>query len=573
MKIFTKKKSIGQILVEKGKISESDLDLVLRTQQKKNEKIGKIFIDMGLITTHDFYRALAEQLDLPFLSLKDFPAEPPVIPRLTSKFLKENRIFPLKKLDGRIEFAVSDPYNLDALENISIALKKGYSTVITPEEDILTAIEQHYGAGVTSMEKIIESMSDEDLDIYGSEELEDIDHLRDIASEAPVIQLVNLFLSKAIEMNASDIHIEPGEKDLKIRYRIDGILQDFHTPPKRLQPAIISRIKIMSELNIAERRLPQDGRANFRVGVKEVDLRISTIPTIYGENVVMRILDRSSTMLSLEDLGFAKIHYEAFSKVIESPHGLLLVTGPTGSGKTTTLYAALNKINSREKMIITIEDPVEYELPGINQIQVKPQINLTFANGLRSIVRQDPDIVMVGEIRDLETAEIAVQSALTGHLVLSTVHTNDSTSTITRLSDMGLENYLVASCLVGILAQRLVRLICKNCKVEKTIDAASLHGLGLAHDETGTLTIFEGRGCEQCRETGYRGRTGIYEFLPMTNKIKDLVMDEVSATAIRQTAMKEGLKTLRDDGWDKVKRGLTTIEEVFRITQEESLNA
>jgi general secretion pathway protein E len=392
-----------------------------------------------------------------------------------------------------------------------------------------------------------------------------------MASEGPVIRLVNLIITRAIELRASDIHFEPFEDQFRVRYRIDGVLHDVESPPKRLQAAIASRVKIMAKLNIAERRLPQDGRIMLRVKGKEIDFRVSSIPTIHGESIVLRILDKSSIVLDIGTLGFPEDTLGGFTDLIQRPHGIILVTGPTGSGKTTTLYCALEKINSPEKKIITVEDPVEYQLSGINQIQVKAAIGLTFANSLRSIVRQDPDVILIGEIRDAETAEIAIHSALTGHLVLTTLHTNDAPSAITRLIDMGTEDYLLSSTVIGILAQRLVRVACPFCREPYSPSPAVLKEMKLNSSDLAGLKVSEVKGCEKCSNTGYWGRTGIYEFLKVTDDIQKLILGKKDSNIIKEAARKNGLRTLREDGWLKVKQGITTISEVLRVTQEEVL--
>ncbi|MGH7964938.1 MAG: type II secretion system ATPase GspE, partial [Candidatus Binatia bacterium] len=405
---------------------------------------------------------------------------------------------------------------------------------------------------------------------YLEDDQEDVEHLRDLASEAPVIRLVNALIARALEQRASDIHIEPFEKELRVRYRIDGILHDVDAPPRKLQAALISRVKLMAKLNIAERRLPQDGRIKLRMLGREIDLRVSTLPTLYGESVVLRILDRSSIVVSLDSLGFPRDTLEEFDTLITRPYGMILVTGPTGSGKTTSLYGALDKINSPDKKIITIEDPVEYQLRGVNQIHVKPQIGLTFANGLRSIVRQDPDVIMIGEIRDYETAEIAVQAALTGHLVFSTLHTNDAAGAVSRLLEMGVEDYLLASSLLGIMAQRLVRTLCRHCRrpVEGGVRPTG-NGSGTNGQEIVPMAVYEPQGCEECAMTGYHGRSGIFELLPLSEGVRQLILKRASADIIKNCAVSEGMRTLREDGWRKVSEGTTTVAEVLRVTQDE----
>jgi general secretion pathway protein E len=427
------------------------------------------------------------------------------------------------------------------------------------ESEILDQLEKLYGGDENGNEKLIETLGD---GFAGDEE--NIEHLRDLASETPVIRMVNLIISRAVESRASDIHIEPFEHDLRLRYRIDGVLHNVDAPPNQMRAAIISRIKLMAKLNIAERRLPQDGRIKLKVLGREIDLRISTLPTMYGESVVMRILDKSNTaLMDLRLIGFPNDLYEKICEMTSKPHGIFLVTGPTGSGKTTTLYSAMKRINIPDRKIITIEDPVEYQMDGVNQIHVNPQIGLTFATGLRHIVRQDPDVIMIGEIRDLETAEIAIRSALTGHLVFSTLHTNDATSAVTRLIDMGVEDYLLASSLIGVLAQRLVRVNCKHCKRPEVVPAAVLED-----SSEGFVKIQRGAGCEQCAHTGFESRIGIFELLDIDDAMRTLIVTNPDANVLRSAALKAGMQTLKDDGWKKVLAGVTTPDEVMRVTQE-----
>src|SRR5438876_3117338 len=427
------------------------------------------------------------------------------------------------------------------------------------------AVDRNYdGANATALQRIVEGMDEE----RSGDGDEDVNHLRDMAFEAPVVRLVNLLVENAITAEASDIHIEPFEDTLRIRYRIDGILYDQEAPPRRLQAAVTSRIKIMAEMNIAERRLPQDGRIRVNLHGARVDIRVSSIPTVHGESIVMRLLQRSSVFLPLDKLGFPADTLKRFDALIKRPHGIILVTGPTGSGKTTTLYGALDKINSPDRKIITVEDPVEYQLKGVNQIAVKPKIGLSFATGLRHIVRQDPDVILVGEIRDLETAEIAIQASLTGHLVFSTLHTNDAPSAITRLQDMGVEPYLLSSVLEGVLAQRLVRRICQVCRVPEVASPADIEALAIDADPH--TKLFRGLGCDDCRGTGYRGRTGIYELFPITEDVRSLVLRRASSREIRRVAIDQGMVTLRQDGWSRAVEGVTTIEEVLRVTQEDA---
>ena len=513
----------------------------------------------------EMVQELSQQFGLSYLSILQYPETPYRCDRLSYKFLKQNKVFPLTLRDNLLTIAVTDPRDVSTLDAIRLATGYQLDLCLSTERDILESLEKFYGAGTDTMDEIIEDIETTDLDTISEEE--DVDHLRDMASEAPVIRLVNLIITRAIESRASDIHIEPFERDLKVRYRIDGMLHDVESPPRRLKAAITSRVKIMAKLNIAERRLPQDGRLKLRVAGKEIDFRVSTIPTLFGESIVMRLLSRESLILNLEELGFPPKPLATFENLIKRPYGMILVTGPTGSGKTTTLYAALDKINCPDKKIITVEDPVEYQLHGVNQIQVKPQIGLTFASGLRSIVRQDPDIILIGEIRDAETAEIAIQSALTGHLVFSTLHTNDASGAITRLLEMGVEDYLLASSLIGVLGQRLVRVICPYCKEPLPVQETIKEGIsGVLSDKP---AIYQGKGCEHCTYTGYLGRSGIFEILPITDEIKNLILKRADATTIKDLALKQGMITLRDDGWRKAREGITTVAEVLRVTQEE----
>jgi len=466
--------------------------------------------------------------------------------------------------DGTLTVAMADPLDADAREAVARATGKRVEVLAGTEEEVRETIEKAYGESSSSMERIVEQVSEEAPESAADEKVE---QLIGVASEAPIIRLVNFIMARAIERGASDIHMEPYEKALRVRYRIDGVLEDVESPPRRLQTAIVSRVKIMARLNIAENRLPQDGRVKLRIGGKAIDFRVSTVPTLYGESVVIRILDQSSVPLNMETLGFSPATLATFRPMVSAPYGMVLVTGPTGSGKTTTLYAALQEIKTSERKIITIEDPVEYQIPGVIQIQVKPQIGLTFASGLRSIVRQDPDVILVGEIRDRETAEIAIHSALTGHMVLSTLHTNDAAGAVTRLLEMGVEEYLLPSCLMGVLAQRLVRTICEDCTAPRDIPKALREEV---LRETGSFPEGElriGRGCEACAGTGFRGRSAIFELLPVTEGLKELVLSRADAGTLRAKAVGEGMRLLREDGWEKVRRGITTIEEVLRVTR------
>ena len=501
------------------------------------------------------------------IPFKDYPKEPVVLDNLSDKMMRESKFVPLEMGDDFLKIAMADPedfYTIDALRvsyGLNIQVCRGRET------DILDTVERLYGAGSQSLETIIEEAGKDIYDIT-SENVEDEDHLRDLASEAPIIRLVNRLIFNAVEQKASDIHFEPFENEFKARYRIDGVLHDVESPPHRLQAAIISRVKIMAKLDIAERRLPQDGRIKLRISDKEIDFRISTIPTLYGESLVMRILDRDTLILDLDKLGFPKNVLEQYTNLAMQPYGMILVTGPTGSGKTSTLYTTLAKINSPENKIITLEEPVEYQLSGVNQIQVNQKIGMSFANGLRSIVRQDPDIILVGEIRDRETAEIAIQSALTGHLLFSTLHTNDAAGAITRLLDMGVESFLLSSTLLGVLAQRLVRVICPECKQRIIPEERLLKSMQMDPGEAAETAFFAGKGCKACRYTGFSGRTAIFEYLPVTGRIRKEIVNKSSAERIKEVAMAAGMLTLREDGWRKVKEGVTTIPEILKVTLE-----
>ncbi len=523
-----------------------------REEKDKEEEINAYRIADGLPAAVKIEEEIDDSLNL----------------RISPKYMEEHRFIPLKMRDSTLRVAFANPHDLYTIDDLKSLLNLEIEPVTASPDEILEAIRKYYGEGADTIEKMVKDMSEEELALV-EERGNGIQDLRDLASQAPVIKLVNLIIMEALKRRASDIHLEAMEDQLRVRYRIDGILHDVSSPAKRFQAAIISRLKIMAELNIAERRLAQDGRIRMKIKDKEIDFRISTVPTLHGESVVIRILDKASILMSLEDLGFSKEMYESFSRLITRPHGIILVTGPTGSGKTTTLYAVLDKINSTEKKIITLEDPVEYQLPGINQIPVKPKIGFTFATGLRSIVRQDPDIIMVGEMRDLETAEIAIHSSLTGHLVFSTIHTNDAPGGVTRMVDMGVESYLVSSAVEGIMAQRLVRRICQSCKEEEKPDRRMVVELELAKDTDRNVTLYHGRGCEECNFTGYRGRIGIFELMVMNDELKHLVIENSALTDLKNGAVRSGMTTLRKDGWKKALAGETTLEEVIRVTQEE----
>ncbi|MEE9910475.1 MAG: type II secretion system ATPase GspE [Deltaproteobacteria bacterium] len=500
-----------------------------------------------------------------YLEPDNFPKVPLVLETISVRFIREHKIVPIDFTENILKVIVADPENEDTLEALRVAVSPDMEIYTSDSQAIEDYLEKYYTQESQDINKLIEDIDDNGLQ-YIREEDEDVGHLKDLASEAPIIRLVNILITRAAESRASDIHIEPFSSVLKVRYRIDGVLHDIDSIPKKLQAAIVSRIKIMAKLNIAERRLPQDGRIKLRVGGSEIDIRVSSIPVLYGESIVMRLLHQEGILIDMEQLGFPADTLATLNKVINTPNGIMLVTGPTGSGKTTTLYAALDKINSPDKKIITVEDPIEYHLEGINQIQTKPQIGLDFPNILRHIVRQDPDIIMIGEIRDLETAEIAIQSALTGHLVFSTLHTNDAPTAITRLLDIGVKNYLLAATVRGIMAQRLVRMICPQCREPDESAVMDERLRGIWGDEP--ITLYHGRGCEQCAHTGFYGRSGIYELLEMDSAIHQLIIRDADARQIREAARRNHMRTLIEDGMLKVKAGVTTINEVFRVTQE-----
>jgi len=554
-------------LIERRLISAEEMDRVLKLQHEQQAPFTRLVVELGFISEDDLLPVLRDHFDLPLTALKDFPttALPLEFSPGAIEFFKHARIVPVK-LDGReLSVAITDPLDIARLHSLELATGLRVKPLLAKEKEIAARIDALFGSGYSSESpgpaaaREIEGIVDE----------EDVAHLRDMASEVPVIRLVNQMLVRALESRASDVHIEPFENQLKVRYRIDGILHEVEPPPRQLRAAVISRLKILAQLNIAERRLPQDGRIKIRLGGKDVDLRIATVPTLYGESVVIRLLERGQIFTQLEALGFPPDLLEQFNAMILKPHGMILVTGPTGSGKTTTLYGALQKINDPGKKIITIEDPVEYQLSGVNQIQVKPQIGLTFANGLRSIVRQDPDVIMVGEIRDSETAEIAVQAALTGHLVFSTLHTNDAAGAISRLLEMGVQDYLLSSSLLGVLAQRLVRRLCAACRKEVPFAGIGDELEVSFPDGSAPRTIWEAVGCEVCSGTGYHGRVGIFELLPVTSEICKVIIERADAGTIRKMAVQQGMRLLRDDGWQKVRQGTTTLAEVLRVTREE----
>jgi len=521
------------------------------------------------MTDELFLQGLARALDMPFLDLPRMSLPTEVIGRITTKLAFQHLIIPTRVENGTLEVAVSNPFDAAMLSALQFDAQCGVALGLAPRLEIEKALKKYYGVGAATLD---EMKDDEPLELLVGEDKE----ITDGDQDASVIKFVNQIIWEAFKDRATDIHFEPAEDELRIRYRIDGILHQTPMPPqlKRYQASILSRIKVMSGMNIAEKRLPQDGRINVRIKGAEIDIRVSTVPTVYGESTSLRLLTRGNIFLSLDKLGFDPQDEQIIREIIIKPHGIFLVTGPTGSGKSTSLYAFLSSINSVHKRIITIEEPVEYELKGINQIAVRPEIGLTFAVGLRHILRQDPNVIMVGEIRDLETAEIGIRAALTGHLVFSTLHTNDAPSAFTRLIDMGIEPFLVASSVEAVMAQRLVRTICTRCSTEQTVEPDYLRKVGFPESEVATTRFLRGLGCEGCRQLGYQGRMGIYELLILDEAIRPLILNHSAASTIAQRAMEQGMRTLRSDGWVKVKAGRTTIEEVLRVTQaEEHLKA
>ena len=554
---------IIDFLVEGGRLKETDVRKAQRLVDDTGENTLALLIRLGLMSERDAAEAQAELLELPLLSSKDYPEVPAGGVDLPMRFMREQHVLPLVDDEDSVTVVMADPREHFVINAVAMATGRDVKVKVGVRSEIDDALERLYGGGRSAMGQIVENLAE---DASGGED--DVEHLRDMASEAPVIRLVNLVMQRAVEARASDIHIEPFENRLKVRYRIDGVLQEVEAPPSSSTAAVISRIKIMAKLNIAERRLPQDGRIMLRVQGKELDLRVSTVPTQYGESVVMRILDRESVVLDFDKLGFTEPLLSRFVRVLNLPHGIILVTGPTGSGKTTTLYTALSKINTPERKIITVEDPVEYQIEGVNQIHVKPSIGLNFASALRAIVRQDPDVIMIGEMRDLETAKIAIQSALTGHLVLSTIHTNDAAGGVTRLLDMGVDDYLLVSTVNGILAQRLVRRLDPNSREPFDVMPEMIEELGLEKfSDQRPLRLYHPRPSEETT-TGYLGRTTIMEFLEMSDPIRRLVMRKEDAGEIHEQARREGMLTMYEDGLAKSLRGETTIEEVLRVTQE-----
>ncbi len=560
---------LGEILLKKELLSEEQLENALSWQKEKGGKLGQVLIGMEMLSEDDLYQTLSEQLSIEYQeNLKGHEIDPELVRRIPIQFAKNYEMIPLERNNGIVSVATSDPLNFFALEDLKKILGAQIKPVLARGDTVLETINRVYDRASASAEGVMGDLATENLDLL-AQELEEPEDLLDVSDEAPIIRLVNSLLFQAVKERASDIHIEPFEKDLVVRFRIDGVLYEILKPPKRFQSSITSRIKIMGGLNIAEKRLPQDGRIRIKIAGRDIDIRLSTVPTSHGERIVMRLLDRDTVLLSVEQLGFDPNQLEQFNSLIQHTHGIILVTGPTGSGKTTTLYAALNQINTPDKNIITIEDPVEYQLQGVSQIQVNPKINLTFANGLRSIVRQDPDVILVGEVRDAETAEIAIQASLTGHLVFSTLHTNDAPSAITRLVEMGVENFLISSSLMATMAQRLIRVLCPHCKVKDAPDPKTLEALSLTDKKD--FDFYTQKGCPECLNTGFMGRSAIYEMLVVDDVIRELINEDADSNYIKKTARQRGMRTLREDAARKALSGQTSLSEVVRVTQEDIL--
>jgi len=546
-------------------ITQAQLDQALAEQRRLNhtKRLGEILVAQRIVSEANLLKVLSRQLDCPVVDLNEQPPDRDALQIVPSEFALRHHLLPLRQTDHTLTVAMADPLDIQSMDDLRLLTGYDVEAVLASPSDIRRALEQFY------MSQMIQDVKEQEQAAAEEDSL-DVADLQKMAREELVIQMVNLLINQAIQDRASDVHIEPFERELRVRYRIDGVLHEVNAPPKRFHPAIISRIKILSDMDIAERRLPQDGRMRIRSSGRQIDLRVSTVPTLYGESAVMRILDKQTAMLGLPELGMFGAMFDRFRRLIQEPHGIILVTGPTGSGKTTTLYAALNEIYSPEKKIITIEDPVEYQLSGINQIQVHPQIGLTFANGLRHIVRQDPDIIMVGEIRDAETVDIAIHAALTGHLVFSTLHTNDAAGAISRLLDMGAEPYLVASSLIGSIAQRLVRINCPRCKTPITEKPVDLNEVGITPDMTRTHPVMAGSGCPECRGVGFRGRSGLFEMLTVDDAIRQMIVKRAASNEIKQYAMRQqGMVTLLQDGRRRILAGDTTVREVLRVCQRE----
>ncbi len=557
-------------LLESGLIDDKKIDECLKLEDETGQTLDRIILRKGYLSEEQVLRILGTALGIVYLEkIAQVPVPSDFVNKVPVQFARNYNLVALTRENGTMRVATSSPFDIHPMDDLATLLGCEVEPVLAPRAEIANIINRAYKQKSDVVDEALGGLDDEDIAGI-TKVIEESDDLLDVANKAPIIKLVNMILFQALKMRASDIHIQPYEDRLQIRYRIDGILYDMEAPPKKVQEAIISRVKVMGKMDIAERRLPQDGRATIRIGESEVDVRISSVPTQYGERIVMRLLDKGARLYELEQLGLGDRNLEIIEKYIHYPNGIIFVTGPTGSGKTTTLYAVLTRINSAEKNVLTLEDPIEYHLPGISQIQVSSKKGLTFAAGLRSLLRQDPDVMMVGEVRDVETARIAIQSALTGHLVFSTLHTNDASGAVTRMLDIGLEPYLVSSSLILVIAQRLVRIICENCKETITpteTDLKKMREVGLSPDMLPRGKFFRGKGCDNCFNTGFVERTGIYEMLPIDDVTRAQIMDRVGSTTIKKKAMERGYKTLRMDGVEKVINSRTTVDVVLKVTQ------
>lgn len=556
---------LGQLLLKAQIINEDQLKTALGEQKLKGVSLSSTLIELGFLTEDDLLSFLHKRYGLPSINLAEVELDPKLVGLIGSDFMHKNQVVPVRRSGSTLYLAMVDPFNVSVIDDVKFRTGYHIESLVASETEIRKAIDRFLDPA-SSITGVLSNFEDADMEVVRHDESFDISELEKTAEEAPVVKLVNLLLADAIGKGASDIHVEPYEKFMRVRYRIDGILYEVMKPPLVMKSAIISRLKIMSQLDIAERRLPQGGRFLIRMQNREMDFRVSVIPTLFGEKVVMRLLDKAKLQLDMTKLGFETEALEIFRQVIHKPYGMILVTGPTGSGKTTTLYSVLSELNKVSDNICTAEDPIEFNLPGVNQVQMHDAIGLNFAASLREFLRQDPDIILVGEIRDLETAEIGVKAALTGHLVLSTLHTNDAPSTISRLLDMGVEPFLISSSLIIVAAQRLIRVICPDCKEPIDVPPKALLDLGIPEEEIYDFTCYRGRGCSKCNNIGYRGRLALYEVMPMTEEIKELTLRRAPANEIKKEAVKEGMKTLRESGIIKINKGETTIEEVLRVT-------
>ncbi|MBI3098382.1 MAG: type II secretion system ATPase GspE [Planctomycetes bacterium] len=565
------RESISDFLQRELSLPREKVQHALTLPYTTGEPLDRALVAGGVMTERGMLEAFAKYLGYPYIEkLGDFTVPPVFMERVPIQFARNHNLMAIREEHGAVYVATCSPLDVHPMDDLATMLQREVLPVLSTRSEIANAINRAFQQKVNVVDEMLEDLNTADLEGI-SKEIEGTQDLLDLANKAPIIKLVNMILFQALKMRASDVHLQPFEEKMQVRYRIDGILYDMMTPPKKIQEAIISRVKVMGKMDIAERRLPQDGRTSLRIGDNEIDVRISSVPTSNGERIVMRLLDKSARLYELEELGMDEDYLKLFQQLIGCEHGIVFLTGPTGSGKTTTLYSALKRINTAKENIITIEDPIEYHLPGISQIEVSNKKGLTFASGLRSIVRQDPDIIMIGEVRDRETAEIAIQSALTGHLVFSTLHTNDAAGAVTRLLDLGVEPYLVASSLIGAGAQRLVRIICKDCREPYTPTDEELRDIGLERSGLKNGVIWRGKGCSKCFGTGYLDRTCILEMIMVNDHIRQQVMDRVGSNRIKQDAVASGMRTLRMDGARKVQRGITTVEEVLRVTQMDTI--